>query len=183
MLGAIAMHWLYYFYNGISFGLGMMLHFLSFPLLNCGFQFRRGGLGGEVKASIIFLLTLFLYLRLVPVVMALWKITGDEPHYLLAAHSIVIDHDLDLKNNYLNADYSKFYILAYLDTHTKIQPDGKHFLSHDIGLPFLIAPAYWWKEREGVMIFLPSSARRSPRKCFCSLTKSQPNGGRRLWRG
>ena len=31
MLGAIAMHWLYYFYNGISFGLGMMLHFLSFP--------------------------------------------------------------------------------------------------------------------------------------------------------
>ncbi|MEK7443195.1 MAG: hypothetical protein AABZ78_20500, partial [Chloroflexota bacterium] len=106
-----------------------------------------------MKASIIFLLTLFLYLRLVPVVMALWKITGDEPHYLLAAHSIVVDHDLDLKNNYLNADYSKFYILAYLDTHTKIQPDGKHFLSHDIGLPFLIAPAYWWKEREGVMIF------------------------------
>jgi len=104
-------------------------------------------------ASIIFLLTLFLYLRLVPIVMALWKITGDEPHYLLAAHSIVIDHDLDLKNNYINADYSRFYILAYLDMHTKIQPDGKHFLSHDIGLPFLIAPAYWWKEREGVMIF------------------------------
>ena len=40
------------------------------------------------------------YLLLLPLVTRTWRATGDEPHYLLAAHSLGIDRDLDLANNY-----------------------------------------------------------------------------------
>ncbi len=37
------------------------------------------------------------------------RIHGDEPHYLLMAHSLVNDGDLNLHNQYINKDYSAFY--------------------------------------------------------------------------
>lgn len=82
-----------------------------------------------------------------------WKITGDEPHYLLAAHSLVHDGDLDLKNNYINGDHREFYSFGFLDPHVKEQPDGKWLLTHDIGLSFAVAPAYALGGRLGVMQF------------------------------
>lgn len=91
---------------------------------------------------------------MIPFVMVTWKITGDEPHYLLAAHSLVYDHDLDLKNNYLNGDHKFFYPLGFLDPHIKEQPDGAWLLAHDIGLPLVVAPAYALGGRLGVMHFL-----------------------------
>src|SRR6185503_16367169 len=100
-----------------------------------------------------FLITLFVYVQLIPYLLYTWAITGDEPHYLLAAHSLVYDHDLDLANNYAQQDYASFYPNAVLDPHVKIQPDGTQLLSHDIGLSLLMAPAYAWGGREGVMVF------------------------------
>ena len=90
---------------------------------------------------------------MIPLIMVTWKITGDEPHYLLAAHSLTADHDFDLKNNYLNGDHKKFYPLGFLDPHVKQQPNGAWLLSHDIGLPLVIAPAYALAGRLGVMHF------------------------------
>jgi hypothetical protein len=84
--------------------------------------------------------------------MQTWKITGDEPHYLLAAHSLAYDGNLDLKNNYLDGDHRDFYF-GFLDPHIKEQADGKWLLAHDIGLPVLMAPAYAWDGRLGVMRF------------------------------
>lgn len=101
----------------------------------------------------LFLLTLLLYLQALPYLLHTWAITGDEPHYLLAAHSLVYDHDLDLGNNYAQRDYAAFYPDAFLDPHVKVQPNGAQLLSHDIGLPLLIAPAYALGERAGVMQF------------------------------
>jgi hypothetical protein len=34
---------------------------------------------------------------------------GDEPHYLLAAESIVHDGDVDVLDEYASRDYSEFY--------------------------------------------------------------------------
>jgi glycosyltransferase involved in cell wall biosynthesis len=45
MLGGIAMHWFYYFYNGISFGLGMMLHLLDTPSLELWVSIQERGKG------------------------------------------------------------------------------------------------------------------------------------------
>lgn len=100
----------------------------------------------------VFLLSWLIYSLVPPYVMQTWKITGDEPHYLLAAHSLAYDGDLDLKNNYLDGDHRGFYT-GFLDPHVKEQPDGKWLLSHDMGLPALIAPAYALDGRLGVMRF------------------------------
>lgn len=64
--------------------------------------------------------------------------TGDEPHYLLVAHSLAFDGDLDLANNYQHAT------LITADT---LQPEqhamwrkGTLRPVHDIGMPALFAP-------------------------------------------
>lgn len=108
---------------------------------------------GTIFASAVFLLTWIIYAQIVPWIMQTWKITGDEPHYLLAAHSLVYDGDLDLKNNYLNGDHREFYSSGFLDPHVREGADGKWLLAHDIGLPIIIAPAYAWGGRLGVMRF------------------------------
>ncbi|MEK7277170.1 MAG: hypothetical protein AAB427_07460, partial [Chloroflexota bacterium] len=104
-------------------------------------------------ATLVFLFTWLAYAQIPRYVMQTWKITGDEPHYLLAAHSIVHDGDFDLKNNYLDGDHREFYSSGFLDPHIKEQPDGTWLLSHDIGLPVILAPAYAWGGRLGVMQF------------------------------
>jgi hypothetical protein len=43
--------------------------------------------------------------------------SGDEPHYTLNAHSLIEDGDLDLADNYKNADYK-----AYLPDNVLIEP-------------------------------------------------------------
>lgn len=107
----------------------------------------------RLAALIHFLLTLIVYVQVVPWVMKTWKITGDEPHYLLAAHSLAYDGDLDLKNNYLDGDHRGFYSGGFLDAHIRQQPDGAWLLTHDIGLSILIAPAYRLGGRRGVVQF------------------------------
>ena len=106
-----------------------------------------------LAATFVFFLSWLIYAQMIPFVMHTWKITGDEPHYLLAAHSLAYDGDLDLKNNYLDGDHKYFYPLGFLDPHIKEQPGGAWLLSHDIGLPILIAPAYALGGRLGVMHF------------------------------
>lgn len=106
-----------------------------------------------IAAAVVFLVTWLIYGQAIPFVMATWKITGDEPHYLLAAHSLARDGDLDLKNNYLDGDHREFYSFGFLDPHVKEQPDGAWLLAHDIGLPVVMVPAYAVGGRLGVMRF------------------------------
>jgi hypothetical protein len=68
--------------------------------------------------------------------------TGDEPHYLIIAHSLSADHDLDIANNHANRDYWSFYT-------GDLQPDflrrglhGETYSIHAPGLPVLLLPAY-----------------------------------------
>lgn len=78
--------------------------------------------------------------------------TGDEPHYLLAAHSLAIDHDLSLKDNYLNRDYRLFYP-ATLAKRTTFSPDKSRELpAFGPGLSLFLAPFYWL-----AFSFFPSS--------------------------
>jgi hypothetical protein len=82
----------------------------------------------------IFLLTLAVYVALVPWMARAWARGGDEPHYLLAAHSLAIDGDLDLANNYAQQDYHAFYGEYYLNPHVLWRPDGQQVLTHNLGL-------------------------------------------------
>lgn len=69
-------------------------------------------------------------------------ITGDEPHYVLATHSLVYDGDLDLRNNYENRDYAPFYggNLGY--GHTALNKNGELFPAHEIGLSIISTIPY-----------------------------------------
>lgn len=86
-------------------------------------------------------------------------LTGDEPHYLLLAHSIAFDGDIDLYNNRKNKDYEAYYhrkVSGYVKTREFWQPIVKgrlkdapdeywHYRKLSVcppGMPILIAPVY-----------------------------------------
>ncbi len=93
------------------------------------------------------------YLLLLPFVARSWRATGDEPHYLLAAHSLVYDADLDLSNNYAQMDYLNFYFSRDIAPQVRLNRAGRQILNHYPGLVFLIAPAYAAAGRFGVLFF------------------------------
>jgi hypothetical protein len=82
------------------------------------------------------------------VLVALWGLlthgtyagTGDEPHYLAAAHSIAFDGDLDLSNNYgANEPLVGGGALAP-EAHVQPGTGGVPRPVHDVGLPLAFAP-------------------------------------------
>src|SRR5918992_5555363 len=81
---------------------------------------------------------------------------GDEPHYLLAAESLVSDSDVDLRDEYAGRDYEAFYPYD-LDRHGK-ETDGRLHEPHGLGFPLLIAPAYAAGGEVGVELFLAALA-------------------------
>jgi hypothetical protein len=93
-------------------------------------------------AWLVFLVTLLAYWSLVPWVSEHWRLTGDEPHYLVATHSLLMDGDLDLSNNYEQKDFTLFYVGSDLDPHVVIGPDGGSYPAHTLGLSLALLPAY-----------------------------------------
>ncbi|GAB4433210.1 MAG: hypothetical protein Fur0044_30750 [Anaerolineae bacterium] len=98
-------------------------------------------------------LTLAIYLALLPFVERTWRATGDEPHYLLAAHSLVVDGDFDLANNYSQLDYLNFYLSRDITPQVRLSPGGQQILDHQLGLSVLIAPVYALGGRGAVLVF------------------------------
>ncbi len=90
------------------------------------------------------LLILLFVLHAFPWLVRPYLIGGDEPHYALMAHSIAVDHDIDLTEDYLRmAEGSKAAGAkragTELDHHTRVVGDRTVF-SHPLGLPLLAAP-------------------------------------------
>lgn len=72
-----------------------------------------------------------------------YSVSGDEPHYMMVAHSLVTDGDLDLADDYA-ADEGRHFGHAGLvmDRHGRVAPSGATLPVHDIGLSVLVAPLY-----------------------------------------
>jgi hypothetical protein len=81
---------------------------------------------------------------------------GDEPHYLLAAKSIVEDGNVDVRDEFLAKAYAEFYPYL-LDRHGR-ETKGQLNEPHGIGFPLLIAPAYALGGARGVELFLAAIA-------------------------
>ena len=77
---------------------------------------------------------------------------GDEPHYLLAARSLVEDRDIDVRDDYRGRGYAAFYPYP-LDRQGKVFR-GRLNEPHGVGFPLLIAPAYALGGAHGVELFL-----------------------------
>lgn len=71
------------------------------------------------------------------------SVSGDEPHYLMQAESLLADRDLDLANNYARGDGRHFGQPGLVnDGHAVPRPDGTLGSTHDPGLVVLLMPAY-----------------------------------------
>jgi hypothetical protein len=67
---------------------------------------------------------------------------GDEPHYLLMAHSLLTDQDLDLADEFAKREYGAFFA-GVLQPHTSpASPPGHLYPVHTPGLPVLLLPGY-----------------------------------------
>jgi hypothetical protein len=110
-----------------------------------------GNLSTRKKLVILFLAAFIIY-NLCAFVLVSKGITfsGDEPYYLLATHSLLYDHDLNLFNNYVQKDYFHFYNKEdnprlKLGIYARSGRKGGQYI-YPINLPgisFLMAPYYW----------------------------------------
>jgi hypothetical protein len=68
-------------------------------------------------------------------------LSGDEPHYLMIAQSLVEDGDFDLQNNLQNKTYMT-YLPVELPLHGSVR-DGKFRSFHLPGVSFLLVPFFY----------------------------------------
>ena len=79
--------------------------------------------------------------------------SGDEPHYLLMATSLVHDGDLDLANNYQNQDYRGFYQRGILEPQgLEHVENGKDYSHHPLGPVLAILPGFLLAGRLGAAL-------------------------------
>jgi hypothetical protein len=80
---------------------------------------------------------------------------GDEPHYLIIAHSLLKDGDLQINNNHVNGDYRAFWAGPPLrPDFMRRGLDGEIYSIHAPGLAVLILPFYAIAGYGGVVAFL-----------------------------
>jgi hypothetical protein len=98
---------------------------------------------------------------------------GDEAHFMVLTHSIVVDHDFEVGNNYQNRDFKEefpppspgsFRGYPYgsmqrdgmggmlVEPHVLRNYRGQLMLQHDIGFPLLLVPGYALDRREGALM-------------------------------
>src|SRR5262245_13661662 len=66
--------------------------------------------------------------------------SGDEPHYLVIAQSLLLDRDLDIENNHARGDYHAFYAAPLRPDYLRRGLDGRIYSIHPIGVALLATP-------------------------------------------
>jgi hypothetical protein len=67
---------------------------------------------------------------------------GDEPHYLVIAHSLLVDGDLKIENNHARGDYRAFFGGPLKPDYLQRGLNQEIYSIHAPGLPVLLLPAY-----------------------------------------
>ena len=77
---------------------------------------------------------------------------GDEPHYLIIAHSLLADGDLQIENNHAQRDYASFFGGQLRPDFLRRGRDDVIYSIHAPGLPTLLVPAYAMAGYRGAMV-------------------------------
>lgn len=118
-----------------------------------------GGRLPERPSALFFWLPLVVYLALMPWHTERRPPDGDEPFYLLVAHSLAYDFDADLTDNYARGDWRHF-----LDRPLEPQPGdpvgprGERYSRHNLTLPLVLAPGYRLAGRLGALATMAALA-------------------------
>lgn len=92
--------------------------------------------------SVVFVASLVLYVSLGLRFTSAAGFGGDEPHYLVITHSLLVDHDLDIANNHERRDYRAFFPGDLRPDYLQRAQHGEIYSIHAPGLPALLVPAY-----------------------------------------
>lgn len=105
-------------------------------------QFGSFALPRPTALAVVFLASLAFYV--VCGVRSLDRIgvSGDEPHYLVIAHSLLVDHDLQIENNHRQGDYRAFFDDTLQPDYLRRGVDEQIYSIHAPGLPVLVMPGY-----------------------------------------
>src|SRR5262249_38814459 len=101
-----------------------------------------GGEGGRVPGWLLFGAALTFYAMLATRTPGPAGPQGDEPHYLVMAHSLWKDGDLDLADEFSHQDYAAFFPGRLSPHPSPANPPGHLYSLHSPGLPLLILPGY-----------------------------------------
>jgi hypothetical protein len=89
----------------------------------------------------------------------LYPITGDEPHYLLVADSLVRDHDMVVLNNYLiDTPVQKESVVTLSESTNLTAHVYNGFSVHSVGLPLVLLVPYYVAGVTGTKIFMAELA-------------------------
>ena len=117
---------------------------LGIILITHVFLFTRFLLAGSYKkllrnSTVFGFVSAFLFVGVTFWTATVCDLSGDEPHYLLMAQSLIRDGDLDLSNNYQNKDYLQFYHRGDLQPQALEHViDGKRYSHHPLGSVLLV---------------------------------------------
>jgi hypothetical protein len=159
--------WLY-----LGAPLALLLAYVGKPVLNeqlgaiyllVGFALAAHALHGiwqalerlsDVRvAALVGATLLALGLIVVPYHRTVQPTASDEPHYLIVMQSLVLDHDLDLANDYAGDRYLGYYPAKIDDIHG-IHVGSAIYSIRDLGLVVLGVLPFAIGERTGVLAFL-----------------------------
>lgn len=88
-----------------------------------------------------------------------YSVTGDEPHYLIVAESLLRDGDIDLRNNYAGEDSRRFGVDNLLvEGHAREARGGRYLTVHDTGVPIALLPIH--AAATSLSRFVPETALR-----------------------
>lgn len=68
--------------------------------------------------------------------------TGDEPHYLVTAQSLLRDGDVKVANNYQRGDYLAYYGGPLTPHYSERGVDGELYPGHGVGLSVMLVPLF-----------------------------------------
>jgi hypothetical protein len=80
--------------------------------------------------------------------------SGDEPHYLVIAESILEDGDLKVANNYERQHYLTYFRGSLTPHLGRPGLDGEQYSIHAPGVPVVIAPAFRVAGYRGVVVWI-----------------------------
>jgi hypothetical protein len=104
-----------------------------------GGRFSRPPLPGRRG---VFAVSLGVYILLGLRSLATVRLEGDEPHYLVITHSLLVDRDLKIDNNHERRDYVEFIDGELRPDYLRRGKNGAIYSVHAPGLPVLLLPGY-----------------------------------------
>jgi hypothetical protein len=113
---------------------------------------QGNGFSLRPRRGTMFLATLALYIGLGLRSYATIGLGGDEPHYLVITHSLLVDRDFKIENNHTNRDYRGFFGGDLRPDYMRRGQNGAIYSIHAPGLPVLLVPGYAIAGARGAII-------------------------------